>query len=273
MTNTNTAKKTPMKFHFYREQFTKITAWYHIKEQGVGGQIRPVNYFGSVTVQDGKMKISIEGRNYLSYYDKRFIEDTVRNAFLYYRTSPIFTSYTEVKNDLISELRNNTQDLKADYFVKCQEAADRMFKYRVGQIETLKAEMDELQSVIRSQASIKDAYSNLNRTEGTKEWWNLRSKYCVVKKQYDESIQMKERGYEKFLKTEMEYAEAHYESSLIKLASRLADKGVEGDMEITSGRVGHNFEVNITHSKGVTRAWTIIAEGPIVRAHYRYLVK
>jgi hypothetical protein len=71
----------------------------------------------------------------------------------------------------------------------------------------------------------------------------------------------------------MDDAEAHYESSLIKLAARLTAKGVEGDMEITSGWVGQNFEVNIKHSKGVTRAWTIVAEGPIVRAHYRYLVK
>lgn len=266
MTNTNTAKKTSTKFHFYPEQFTKITAWYHIKEQSVGGQIRPVNYFGSVTVQDGKMKISIEGRNYLSYYDKKFIENLVRNSFLYYRISPIFTSYTEVKNDLITELRNNTQELKADYFVKCQEAADRMFKYNVGMLDSRKKELDEVIETIRSKRSMANGF-------GTKEYWDLYAKQRHITEQYELSLKLKQGGFEKFLKSEMEYAEAHYESSLIKLASRLAAKGVEGDMEITSGRVGHNFEVNIKHSKGVTRAWTIIAEGPIVRAHYRYLVK
>ncbi len=255
-----------IKFHAYPEQFVKISAWYRIKEQPVGGEIRPVDYYGSVVVQDGKMKISIDGRNYHSYYTNKFIEETVRNQFFYYRTAPIFTSYTEVKNDLISELRNNTQDLKADYFVKCQDAADRMFKYNVGMLDSRKKELDEVIETIRSKASMASGY-------GTKEYWDLLAKQRHITEQYELSLKLKQGGFEKFLKTEMEYAEAHYESSLIKLASRLAAKGVEGDMEITSGRVGRNFEVNIKHSKGVTRAWTIIAEGPIVRAHYRYLVK
>jgi len=217
-------------------------------------------------VENGKMKISIDHRNFYGYSEKVFIEKTAREQFFNYRTSPIFVRYTEVKNDLISELRNATQDLKANYFEKCEQSSERIFTYTMGQIEQLRAEMDELQSVIRSKAKIVDGY-------GTREYWNLRAKFSALMKQYDNAVEMREGGYDKFLKEEMERAELHYESSLVKLAARLVAKGVEGDMTITSGRVGQNFEVNITHNKGVTRAWTIIAEGPIVRAHYRYLVK
>lgn len=245
-------------FYAYPEQFIKITAKYLIKEREVNGTIHKVSYTGTVTVENGKMKLSIDNRNYHSWSCKIFIEQTVREQFFNYRTSPIFVSFTEVKNNLIADLRNATQDLKADYFEKCEQASDRIFKFRMSQIETLKAEMDQLLPLISKR------YSN--------DYWNSK-KYSAAKEQYQICLQMKERGYDTFLKAEMERAELHYESSLVKLAARLVAMGVEGDMTITSGRVGRNFEVTIKHNKGITRAWTIIAEGPIVRAHYRYLVK
>jgi len=253
-------------FYSYPEKFIKVSAWYRITEREVNGIVKKVYYSGSVTVENGKMKLSIDNRNYHSWSAKIFIEQTVREQFFNYRTSPIFLSFTEVKNDLIAELRNATQDLKANYFEKCEQSSERIFTYTMGQIEQLRVEMDELQSVIRSKAKIVDGY-------GTREYWNLRTKFSALMKQYDNAVEMREGGYDKFLKEEMERAERHYESSLVKLAARLVAKGVEGDMTISSGRVGHNFEVYIKHNKGITRAWTIIAEGPIVRAHYRYLVK
>ena len=262
MKNIAEQKQTSSKFHFYNENFVKISAWFRIVEQPIGGEIRPVDYYGSVVVQDGKMKISIIARNYHSYYTNKFIEETVRKQFTYYRTAPIFTAYTEVKNDLIAELRTNTQGLKDNYFAKRHNSAIRIYKYNVGLLDARKKEMDELILAIRAD----------KRGIGS-EYWELRRKYKEVSDLYEYSKQLSERGFESFLKAEMEDAEAHYESSLIKLAARLTAKGVEGDMEITSGWVGQNFEVNIKHSKGVTRAWTIVAEGPIVRAHYRYLVK
>ncbi len=251
-----------IKFHSYPEQYIKIIAWYRINEREVNGTIKKVYYSGSVTVENGKMKISISNRNFYSYSEKVFIENTVREQFFNYRTSPIFYSFTEVKNDLIAELRTNTQGLKDNYFAKRHNSAIRIYKYNVGLLDARKKEMDELILAIRAD----------KRGIGS-EYWELRRKYKEVSDLYEYSKQLSERGFESFLKAEMDDAEAHYESSLIKLAARLTAKGVEGDMEITSGWVGQNFEVNIKHSKGVTRAWTIIAEGPIVRAHYRYLVK
>ena len=70
-------------------------------------------------------------------------------------------------------------------------------------------------------------------------------------------------------------AERHYANSIEKLAERLNQKGIKDDTEmiIKSGYVGVNFEITIEHNGLITKAWTIIAEGPIQRPHYRYLVK
>jgi hypothetical protein len=57
------------------------------------------------------------------------------------------------------------------------------------------------------------------------------------------------------------------------LSDRLLSKGISENFKINSGYVGINFEVVITHDKGQVKAWTIIACGPIVRPHYRYIIK
>lgn len=74
--------------------------------------------------------------------------------------------------------------------------------------------------------------------------------------------------------SEVNAAERHYADSIVKLADRLIKKGVvlEG-MEIKTSSIGINVEIIIDCSGIITRAWTIVAEGPIQRAHYRYLVK
>lgn len=263
METTLTQKSQPkFKFHSYAEEFTKITAWYFIKEREIEGVIKPVYYSGTVTLQDGKLKISIYDRNQHSYSTKIFIENVVRKEFFNYRTSTIFSSYTEVKNNMIDELRNATQDLKADYFQKCEQASNRIFNYHISMIETHHQKLDEIKQIIQNRNNQYD-----------REYFKLQNQYSEVKDAFKYCIKLQEMGFQAFLKEEMENAETHYEMSLIKLASRLSAKGVEGDIKITSGRVGRNFEVCIEHNKGVTRAWTIVAEGPIVRAHYRYLVK
>lgn len=263
MENTLTKQSNPkVKFHSYSEEFTKITAWYYIKEREIQGVVKPVNYGGTVVLQDGKLKISIYDRNQHSYSTKAFIEDVVRKEFFNYRTSSIFSSYTEVKNNMIDELRNATQDLKVDYFQKCEQASNRIFNYHVSMIETHNQKLEEIKQLIRNRNNQYD-----------REYFKLQNQYSEVKDAYKYSIKLQQMGFESFLKEEMENAETHYEMSLIKLASRLSAKGVEGDMKITSGRVGRNFEVYIEHNKGITRAWTIVAEGPYVRAHYRYLVR
>jgi hypothetical protein len=107
--------------------------------------------------------------------------------------------------------------------------------------------------------------------------WDIapQSRYAYRNLQRDRTKwhQIASKPYEVFEAKEVKHANDHYEISLLRLAARLEAKGIKGNFTAVSGRVGLNFEVVINHVDTITRAWTIIAEGPIVRAHYRYLVK
>lgn len=83
-------------------------------------------------------------------------------------------------------------------------------------------------------------------------------------------------GIDKYREDAKKKAESHYQSSLIKLAYRISEKGMNID-KIKAKTEFSNVDVNIstvlTDGDINVRAWTIIASGPIQRPHYRYLVK
>jgi hypothetical protein len=73
---------------------------------------------------------------------------------------------------------------------------------------------------------------------------------------------------------ELKYAELHYEKSLHKLISRVESKGLNVDnIKIESNSIDVNINLILTDGEKTVKAWTIVAEGPIQRPHYRYLVK
>jgi len=81
-------------------------------------------------------------------------------------------------------------------------------------------------------------------------------------------------GLEKYVAQAEKGAEDHYENSIIKLAIRIMKKGMSFDnLKMTTTHLGVNIETIISDGEKVVKAWTIIAEGPIQRPHYRYLVK
>jgi hypothetical protein len=86
-------------------------------------------------------------------------------------------------------------------------------------------------------------------------------------------------GYEDFVAKEMKVAKKHYEDSLYKLAERLVKKGLDLNTtpKVISKRLAVNLEMILEFEVGGVKkrvnCYTIIAEGPIQRAHYRFLVK
>lgn len=64
-----------------------------------------------------------------------------------------------------------------------------------------------------------------------------------------------------------------FDMKLSKLAFRMDKKGFKNNIKVTSEHVGVNFNCWVTDGEKTAHAYTIIAEGPIVRPHYRYLVK
>lgn len=81
-------------------------------------------------------------------------------------------------------------------------------------------------------------------------------------------------GSEAFIAMEIKFATMHYEGSIAKLASRIAEKELDQDkLTLSSSRIAMNFETTITDGNKKVKAFTILACGEINKPHYRYLVK
>ena len=81
-------------------------------------------------------------------------------------------------------------------------------------------------------------------------------------------------GRHSWIKLANKNAIAHYENSILKLALRIEAKELNQDkLEMVTSHIDVNISTTITDGDKTVRAWTIIAEGPIQRPHYRYLVK
>ncbi len=106
------------------------------------------------------------------------------------------------------------------------------------------------------------------------------SRYTYDKEYYkmentrDQAFKIVDKGYEDYLKKAMKRAEMHYEDSIIKLASRIEQKGLNIDkLSVKTSHIGVNIDTVLTDGIVSVKTWTIIASGPIQKPHYRYLVK
>jgi len=83
-----------------------------------------------------------------------------------------------------------------------------------------------------------------------------------------------EKGIEAWTAKWEKHANDHYEGSIAKLAARIEKKGLDQNaITVKTAHVGVNIETTLTDGEKTVRAFTIIASGPIIRPHYRYLVK
>lgn len=224
-------------------------------------------YVGQVIDKDGKLSYrgDFNGRYGYCAAERYQIKKAVAEAWPS-KNPEIFTHIEKSNDGLVDTLRTHTKDLYDAFIEKTKEYAARMHAYASNKIETpieqLYADYGiEFTETVKYGRTVKEvasnstyAYRNLQRDRS--KWYEIASK-----------------TYADFEAKEIKHANDHYENSLLRLAARLEAKGISGDFTAVSGRVGLNFEVVIRHGETVTRAWTIIAEGPIVRAHYRYLVK
>lgn len=82
------------------------------------------------------------------------------------------------------------------------------------------------------------------------------------------------KGKQKFINSEKIKSENHYQQSILKLADRIEKKGLQKEnLKFHTKEIGVNIETILTDGIKTVKAWTITAEGPIQRPHYRYLVK
>jgi len=237
---------------FIMKNISQVSANFNAEIQNGSKGIK--NIYGSIKFKNDKLSISIMDRNWLGGYLVHMTESLVEKEFSNYKTSTIFSNLVETSTGIVDELRVATQELKANYITKTKETAKRMFDDATEKIPTLKvAKAKAWADYLIDRSKVYD--------------------YNAITKQLTKLQSVTDKGFDSFLNSELKHAELHYECSLVKLAERLVAKGISENYVIKSGYVGVNFEVTITHELGQVKAWTIIAEGQIVRAHYRYLVK
>ena len=85
-------------------------------------------------------------------------------------------------------------------------------------------------------------------------------------------IDMKRQGKEAYIKEHVKNAEDHYKQSIEILGEKITMAGFDtSKIKLKSSSIGRNFETEVTDGEKYMRAYTIIAEGPIIAPHYRYL--
>jgi hypothetical protein len=232
--------------------------------------------FGTVTQKrDGKISVSLhDARRYCAadrYSAKALANKIVESGFKHDSITHLVSSTSNEK--LITDLTHKTQGLRHAYITKVKEYTKEAFEYAVKRTKwtekewfnEYKIEYVEKPSLYKPGTLVIEP---LSKEYNGKRYYKMRSEQRNVK-------DIVAAGYQKLEDKEVMFAERHYADSVEKLAQRLHDKGLtEGQsFEITSGWVGVNFNIIIKHGDEVTKAWTIVASGPIQRPHYRYLVK
>jgi len=170
-------------------------------------------------------------------------------------------------NTLEQQLRIETQDLKELFLQKMEQSARNEFEYAKKVMERSVADwckVFNLEPRLVYEGKYEYPYGFYN-TRNSKILYDTTKKYRLM--YWD--------GLDKLIKTTLHKANLHYETSLQKLVTRLIEKGLtDNNFEIVSKKLGVNFELVIKYDNNKTvRCWTIIAEGDIQRAHYRYLIK
>ncbi len=230
--------------------------------------------FGSITQSgDGKYSVSIFNSRMFSaaarYEAKLVASDIVASGFKHEAVTNL-QAIEEGENSLVAQLTEMTQDLKEKFIEATKKSAKRMFEAAVKWNKASNIEWFDRYRIKYKEVTIPGGVGKYFTPEGAE--YNRRPYYTMQAKQREYKA-IVEAGYEKLEAKEVAYAIRHYETSIKKLALRLKQKGILEGFEIQKAWIGQNLEITIIHDGNITRAWTIIAEGPIQRPHYRYLVK
>ncbi len=238
--------------------------------------------FGKVTQKnDGKISISIDGRNLNSYkvndHATQIANEIVASGF----NHPAITSMQSDDQGLIQILALHTADLKTTYIQNCIEwAAEQYYKAKIlaslSQQELCVSYGIKFHYVNQygSQILVVDGTEWNRKTTRTEEEASNAAKWAGIRARVSKAKDITYIGQDKFIQKAEKAAVEHYESSLSKLAARIEKKGLDvSKMDVVKSGIGVN--INITLSDGVksVKAWTIVASGEIQRPHYRYLVK
>lgn len=189
---------------------------------------------------------------------------------------------TASEKELIQKLTAGMKDLHDAYIVATKKYAKATFAGMQNRVSWTMLQWYEAYGVKTEVGYSKHGVNVPAGTEGAKEYIDVDSKeyngkrlYKMRNKRSDEAQTVND-GFEKYETAEINAAERHFSNSIDKLAYRIREKSLNIEkMKISNNSSirGNGIDTTITDGTNVVNAWTIIAEGPINRPHYRYLVK
>lgn len=171
---------------------------------------------------------------------------------------------------IYNKLKVGTQILKEEYLKSTAKWSDKQFDIITENSKRTITDWCRIFGIeprITNQGSGREFYSfpkGFYNTKDAKTYHNATTEINKV-------ITM---GREKYIAKQVAQSENHYEMSLKKLAYRIQNKNMDFlNLEIKTAKIGVNIDTVISDGVQTVKASTIIAEGPIQRPHYRYLVK
>lgn len=160
------------------------------------------------------------------------------------------------KSPLIEILKNETESLRLQFLEKTDEYARREYARALEILNTPLPESPERDYRGRFLDPV------------------LGAEYKRLRSRRSDAYVILQTPLESYVQKAKDSAEGHYQNSIVKLAMRIEEKGLDvNNIKATTSHIGVNINTIITDGVKSVRAWTIIAEGPIVRPHYRYLIK
>ena len=171
---------------------------------------------------------------------------------------------------IINKLIEGTQILKEEYISSTKKWAERSYD---SYIEKSKWNQEKWCQIFGIQPRVVNEGTPNQFIAFPKGFYNTKESKTYSNAQNEISKIMR-LGKDKYIQKMIEQAEHHYKQSLEKLAYRI--KGLEMnflEMQFITSKIGVNIDTIISDGQQIVKASTIIAEGPIQRPHYRYLIK
>lgn len=171
---------------------------------------------------------------------------------------------------LEEKLLNLTEEFKNDYL---KRVADWAIDQRNQLIKMTSFSQKQWCELLGIESEKKKMYDGTEVYGFPRGFFNqkISRKYDTMRKN---AYKAKALSEEEFVNKEVQKAEAHYLSSIAKMAERIESKGLDvSKLEVEYARLGVNFEAVITDGIKKVRAFTIVASGEVQRPHYRYLIK
>ena len=173
---------------------------------------------------------------------------------------------TNLTNILLAQ----TAEFKSAFIAKTSQFADREFT-RASEIN--KWSHEQWCAFFGIEPEVRQYYTGGNYLTFPKNFYNTHNGK-VYRQTMSKMAIIVCQGREGYIAKMIQNAERHYIQSIEKLAARVEAKELNIEsIKVTSGFQDVNFECTITDGIKKVRAFTIIAEGEIVRPHYRYLIK